>query len=185
MGRKSSIMRQDPEIRDAINDRMDGGDTLDEIIAWLRQNGITEVSRTALWRWGKQLDRIMAKARRSRMIAEVMTRRLKNAPESRLVQANVESMHGVLMQLIDAAENEDDVTISSQDALNLSRAIAALAQAEKNNADKVIKVEEYIKEETPGGEGEGNGGLEIVFVEAKKPEKTDAATETGEDEKPE
>jgi hypothetical protein len=162
MGRKSSIMRQPVEVRDEINERMDEGATLDEVIAWLRENGITNVSRTALWRYAQQLDRIMAKARRSRMLAEVMVRSLKRMPESRLVQANVEAMHGVLMQLIDAAENDEKVTIDSKDALNLSRSIAALAQAEKANADKVIQVEKYVNED-PQSE-DGPGVIEITLV---------------------
>ncbi|MDR2745677.1 MAG: DUF3486 family protein [Desulfovibrio sp.] len=166
MGRKSSILLQPVEVRDEINERMDGGATLDEVIAWLRGNGIKDVSRTALWRYAQQLDRIMAKARRSRMLAEVMVRSLKKMPENRLVQANVEAMHGVLMQLIDAAENDEKVTIDSKDALNLSRSIAALAQAEKANADKVIQVEKYVSE-APLSE-EGPGVIEINLVRPEK-----------------
>lgn len=179
MPRKSSVQRQAPEVRDEINDRMDGGQTLDEIMVWLRENGVTEISRTALWRWGKQLDRIMAKARRSRMLAEVMVRSVKKTSENRLVQANIQSMHGVLMQLVDAAENEESVTIDSKDALNLSRSIAALALAEKSNAQKMIMVEEHIKEEPAQAEGGTGGVIEIAFVEpkpekAKKPRKAKA-----------
>ena len=181
MGRKSSVLRQPLEVRDGINDRMDDGQTLDEVLTWLRENGVEDISRTALWRWGKQLDRIMAKNRRARMIAEVLTRRIKHSPENRLVQANVESMHGVLMQLIDAAEmNAEDgkVTLTTKEALELSRSIAFLAQAEKINVDRVVKIEDHTaKEEAPDQGGAPSGVIEIAFVEpkqakAKKPRKS-------------
>lgn len=164
MARKSSIMRQPVDIRDELNERMDGGATLDELVSWMRSIGITDVSRSALHRWAQQVDRIAAKAKRTRIVAEVLTRRLKHMPESRVLQANVEAMHGVLMQLIDAAENEDKVVINSKDALNLARSISALAQAEKAGAEKVIKVEEYKEETSPDGVG-GVGTIEVVFVE--------------------
>lgn len=178
MGRKSSILRHSVDVRDEINERMDSGETLDELVVWLRSIGITNISRSALHRWSKQLDRIMAKARRARVVAEVVTRRLKDMPESRLLQANVESMHGVLMQLIDAAENDEGVTIDSKNALELSRAIGALAQAEKAGAEKVIKVEEYKEEAAPEGAG-GVGIIEIAFVEPEpKPKKAAKAAKT-------
>ena len=164
MGRKSSVMRQPPEIREEINERMDNGQTLDEVIAWLRENGVAGVSRTALWRHAKNIDRIMAKVRQSRMLAEVVTRRLKDAPEGRHVMVNVQLLHGVLTKLIDAAANEEKVTIGAKEAQMLGRTIESLAKAEKLYADKTIRVEEYQENVKPAAEGAGKG-LEVHFID--------------------
>ena len=62
MGRKSSITRLEPEIRDFIGKLRDQGRTLDEIMKELRKLDLDEYpSRSALGRHTKQLDAIAAK----------------------------------------------------------------------------------------------------------------------------
>ncbi|HVJ53465.1 MAG TPA: DUF3486 family protein [Aliidongia sp.] len=145
MPRASTIDKLAPELRQAIADLRDQGVTIDEILAKLRELG-ADVSRSALGRHVKDLDQIADKLRRSREVADVLVRRLGDAPESKQARVNIELMHAVIMDLF-VGDDGTPVQLDPESVMLLSRSIASLASASKTDADLVIKVRREIAAE--------------------------------------
>ena len=66
MVRASSIRRLDPRIVSEINGLFERGRTLNEILAKLRELGVSDVSRSALGRYKQSYDEVIASVRESR-----------------------------------------------------------------------------------------------------------------------
>lgn len=147
MSRPSSIDRMPPEVRDWIGRLRDQGRTIDEILAHLRQLDTQALpSRSSLGRHLQKAEAINAKVRRSRVVAEVMTRNLDDAGEARVARANIEIMHSVVMDLLTAAENDDDVTLEPRDVLALSKSLDHLGKATKDDFQVNVAREKRAEE---------------------------------------
>lgn len=72
--RASSIRRLDPRIVSEINGLFERGRTLNEILAKLRELGVSDVSRSALGRYKQSYDEVIASVRESRQVAEVLVK---------------------------------------------------------------------------------------------------------------
>lgn len=154
--RPSSIDRLDPEIREAIGRLREGGRTLDEILAHLRALEVS-VSRSALGRHVRGLEKAGERLRRTRAIAEALVPRLGDGGENRVARLNIELMHGaingIVMRAAEAEEAEGGgagedgedrpaPTMEAKEAMELSKGLLALAQAQKIDAEFLAKVEE-------------------------------------------
>ncbi|HRQ82725.1 MAG TPA: DUF3486 family protein, partial [Azospirillaceae bacterium] len=62
-------------------------------------------SKSSLGRYVKGLDAIAEKLQRSRAVAEALVAKLGDEPESRTARLNIELMHGVVMDIVMAAED--------------------------------------------------------------------------------
>jgi DNA-binding transcriptional MerR regulator len=146
--RPSSIDRLDPEIKELIGQlRIDKGWTIDEIRKQLEKLLAEEhlPSRSALGRHVKSLEEIGAQLRHSREVAQALVQQVGDAPEDRVADLNIELMHGMILRLVTATQDEGDgrpITFGPEDTMFLTRALQALAGARKTNADMVLKVRE-------------------------------------------
>jgi len=145
MARPSSIDRLPGELRQLIGELRDSGVTIDEILAKLNELG-AEVSRSALGRHVKGLDELGERLRRSRNVADVLAKRLGDAPESKQARVNIELMHSVIMDLF-IGEDGQPVTLDAESVMLLSRSIQALASAAKSDTDQVLKIRREIAAE--------------------------------------
>lgn len=145
--RASTVGKLPAEIRELIGRLRNGGSTIDEILAKLRELQVESVSRSALGRHVKQLDAIGEEIRRSRTIAEAMVQRFGDAPESKTARLNIELMHGLLMKLMVGEEGESK-TLDPQEAYFAATALQRLAMADKSTVDREVKVREKLKAET-------------------------------------
>lgn len=154
MPRQSTVRRLDPEIREKIGALLDQGHTLDEIKAALDELGAS-VSRSALGRYKKRLDKVGEKLRQTREVANALVAKFGSAPESKSLRLNVELVHGLLTELaVNASEEEEGeetkgkgITLSAQDAMWLSKALDHLARASKADADLITKIREQTRRE--------------------------------------
>ncbi|MCE2563760.1 phage protein Gp27 family protein [Komagataeibacter sp. FNDCF1] len=151
MARPSSIEREDEEIREEIAKARAHGMTIDEILALLREGYGKDFSRSAMGRHCQKLDKLGAKARQSRMVAEALARQMGDANVSRHMRANVEMLHGVMLNLFLAAESPDGTASKKgAEALNgdpeglmfLAKTLDHLAKASKTDTEFVAKIEE-------------------------------------------
>jgi hypothetical protein len=138
MGRRSSIARLPPEIREAIGRLRNGGRTIEEILAKLRELN-AEVSRSALGRHVKQLDAIAADINRQRVLAEAIIARFGDQPDDRSARLNVELLHALLTKLM-ITEDGDTVSLTPQDAKFIAEAIQRSAAGQKLDADRILKI---------------------------------------------
>jgi hypothetical protein len=145
MSRPSSIDKLEAPIRAEINRlRVDKGFTLDQILGHLKAMDVS-VSRSALGRHVQKIEEVGARIRQTRAVAAGVAQALRDKDEGEIAQVNIELLHGVVMTLATATDDDgQDVPISPQQAMALSKAMDHLARAEKTNADRILKVRNEI-----------------------------------------
>jgi hypothetical protein len=157
MARASTIDKLPEEIRLEIGRLKQNGRSIDEIIAHLRQlDGIAPVSRSALGRHLKGMEKIGERLRRSRQLTEAVARELGGAPESQSARVAIELLHTVVLDLFTNAEEGEEVNADGLAALAgnpegvmmLAKALDHLGRASKTNI------------EARGRSGEDRGGEE-------------------------
>ena len=148
MPRTSKIRRLPPELREQLHSMLDAGVPLEDITAHLKSMG-ADVSRSGLGRYKQQVDKVSARMRESRQMAEVLMDRMgadaaTGKGGAALIQMLTTLTTDYMVRRIDAPDAEMDV-----DALRaLSRAIKDRAQAARATQDYDIKLREQIKLET-------------------------------------
>lgn len=157
MTARSTIAKLPAEIRDCIARLRDDGCTVDQILAKLDELDV-DVSRSALGRHTKRLDQVARKIREKREIATALVAKFGDEPDNRLAAANIELMHGLLMDLLTAEPDEDDeevvegdpgrrVILDPEQAMFLAKSLQSLASAAKSDQERTIKQREVIKKE--------------------------------------
>lgn len=150
MSRPSSIDALPEEIKAEIGRLRLQGCTIDQIVAHLRaMHGVTSVSRSAMGRHVKGLERVAEQIRRSREVATALVQQLGDAPESETARLNIEIMHSAIldlkMRVADGEEVDGDgaaaLAGNPEGIMMLSKAIDHLAKAQKANADFAEKIE--------------------------------------------
>ena len=149
----SSIDRLEEEIRSEITRLRMQGCTIDQIVAHLRtMHGVTSVSRSAVGRHIKRLDKATERIRQSRQDAEALKATFGDAPESTIARVNIEMMHSLLFGLVSGGDDEDGTEALKALASNpqgiafISKAMKDLAAASKVNEDFLAQVEKRIRE---------------------------------------
>lgn len=153
--RPSTIDVLPPEIQSEIGRLRLQGCTIDQIVAHLRaMHGVTTVSRTAMGRHLKGLEKVTEQIRRSREIAVALATQFGDAPGSQVAQVNIELLHSTLLNLQLKADEDGEIDAGGLAALAgnpegislLARAIKDLAAASKTNADFIEKVEKRAED---------------------------------------
>lgn len=150
MTRPSSIDPLPDEIKSEIGRLRLQGCTIDAILAHLRtMHGVTTVSRSAMGRHVKGLERVAEQIRRSREVATALVQQLGDAPESETARLNIEIMHSAILDLKMRSADGEEVDGEGAAALAgnpegimmLSKAIDHLSKAAKTNADFAAQIE--------------------------------------------
>lgn len=147
MPRTSKIRRLPPELREQLHNMLDAGVPLEDITAHLKSMG-ADVSRSGLGRYKQQVDKVSARMRESRQMAEVLMDRMgadaaTGKGGAALIQMLTTLTTDYMVRRIDAPDAEMDV-----DALRaLSRAIKDRAQAARATQDYDIKLREAARAE--------------------------------------
>ncbi|KDE20669.1 hypothetical protein AZ09_04280 [Acetobacter aceti 1023] len=155
MARPSSIDQLEPEIRDEIGRLRGNGHTLDEILAALRELDVTHISRSALGRHVQSMEKIGAKLRHSRNIAEALVRQLGGEPASRSAQLNIELLHSAVLDLFLAAQNAEEggpdgrgiaaLNGNPEGIMMLAKALDHLTKSAKSDIENQKAIEERVE----------------------------------------
>lgn len=148
MTRTSKIRRLPPELREQLHSMLDAGVPLEEITAHLTSLG-ADVSRSGLGRYKQQVDKVVARMRESRQMAEVLMDRMgadaaTGKGGAALIQMLTTLTTDYMVRRIDNPDTEMEV----DDLRALSRAIKERAQAARATQDYDVKLREQIKLET-------------------------------------
>ncbi|WP_341534970.1 DUF3486 family protein [Acetobacter suratthaniensis] len=139
--------RQPEEIRDEIARLRAHGHSIDEILAALRELDVTDISRSALGRHLHRSEKLAAQLVRSRTMAEALARRTGDGGASQFARANIELLHGIILDLHMAAEEGDDKswlkTLQGNPAgiMALAKALDHLTHASKTDAEFIKEIE--------------------------------------------
>ena len=155
MGRKSSIRRQPSDVREAIGQWHRDGRTLDEIVAALEETFQVKLSRSALHRHVKGLDRTLARIDRSRAVAEAAVARFGKEPDNRVARKNIEVAHALISEIMELTDEEEqpeagkdkDRVSTPMGAMLLSKAIEHLTKAGRHDAELVAKIRAEARKE--------------------------------------
>lgn len=185
MSRPSTIDQLPEEIRAEIGRLRTQGVTLDGILAHLRMlHGATHVSRSALGRHVKSMERLGERVRRSRQVAEALVKELGDAPEGEAARLNIELMHGAVMDLFMRSAEGEDVAEGGKDALAgdpqgvmmLAKALDHLTHASRSN---VAFIEAAEKRATERAKRDAAKAVEVVAREKGLSADTLAAIKAG------
>lgn len=132
--RPSSIDRQPEPIREAIGSLRSAGFTIDQIRAVLDEEHGVDVSRSALGRHIKKLDRLRERLAESRQISEALVARMGDATENKQLRLLVELIGA---SMFDALSSSDEAQLDAESQMFLARATKDLSTALRNDADYV------------------------------------------------
>lgn len=147
MPRQSTIRRLTQAQKDAIHRMLDSGATLDEILAELESMG-ADVSRSSLGRYKQQVDKVAARLRESREMADAIVSRMgpdaTEGEQGRFLVQMLTTITGdyLLRQMEDDAEG-----LGSDEIKNLARALRDTATASRLSQDYELKIREEARKE--------------------------------------
>lgn len=145
MARPSKIDRLPAEVREQIGRLREGGCTIDQILAKLRELD-ADVGRTGLGEYIKKFDRIRDRIHNSRAAAETIMARLETADDDRVARLNIAALHAGVMELM-GGEDGEPVTLDPKSAKLLSETMRNLASAAKSDQDRIITLKRHLAEQ--------------------------------------
>lgn len=164
----SSIRRLSPELRRAIEEQLADGHSLDEITAHVRALG-GNASRSAIWRYKKGFEAVLARAERNRQITEVLVRSRAGTEEKEMIQGGVEVLQGLILAAVEGLD-EAGKKVSPENAMKLAIALEKTARAAKTGAEleklRALNAREIVDADaTPASERQR---IEVTFMEPAK-----------------
>jgi len=141
MAPRSSI-EQDPRIKEAADEAIRSGATVDQILEALQGIG-ADVSRSAVGRYTFKVRSTMAKLREAREVAKVWADKFGSEPDGDVGQLVGQVLHAVAFaqasHMADAEPGQEDGP-GPREVMFLAGALKDLASAGKINADRILKV---------------------------------------------
>jgi len=127
MGRRSSIEVNLPdEVIIEVNEKLEEGFTLDQVLGWLAELGHgDDVSRSALGRYKMKHDDLSGELKRSRLVAEALAREKGDEDDGQIGRIGIEMLHAITMKMTAA-------TMSGRMPDFSPREIAYLAKSQKD-----------------------------------------------------
>ena len=163
MGGVSKLERQPSELREKIHAMFEERRTIDEVYAYLAGQGV-ETSRSGVDRFRRQWLKAAEAARDLERVAEIVVRDLAETPEHKTTRHMAELVKSgllrALVSLEDRLEDEPEKTLVA--FTEASRAVAALARADKDNVETVIKTAAFTGERARDA---GRGDTDTIQVE--------------------
>jgi hypothetical protein len=143
MPRRSSIEQLEPRIREAVDQAVRGGATIDEIVARIGALG-GDVSRSAAGRYVRRARLQLERYREAQEVARMWVGRLEEEPQGDVGRLLSEMLRTVAFRtLADMDDDGGDAADASQIML-LARAIKDLASADKTAADRELRIRKEI-----------------------------------------
>lgn len=145
MGRHSSVDQKLTKTKKRkLQQRREEGCTLDQIMTKekLEDHG---VSRSALGRYMKKTERIAAKMRQQRAMAEVIVSSQRTDLDSKSARLNVQLVHSVITDIMAALKTGE--TLKPAEAAAIAKALDSLARVERQDLDLVERLKAQAKAE--------------------------------------
>lgn len=151
MGRKSTLRRLPPEIREEINRILSEGRlTLDELLEHLRSLGVEGISRSALGRQKQKIDKVAAKLRQSREIVDALVEKTgPSTAEGKQGRLLVQILRKLVYDHLEKnLLSEEDDGPDNEGFFFLAKAIKEMSQAARLEQDFETKIRDRVQKET-------------------------------------
>lgn len=142
MAPRSTILKLPTSVREYIASVREKGHTLSEITEALQEEFGVDVSRSALGRYTKQMERVTKQLQNSRHMAQAIAKHFGDKPTSEVARANIELLHSIIMDVM-VAGGEDGAEapkFESGDAMKIAIALEKLTKAHKTDTDRDMQV---------------------------------------------
>lgn len=142
MPRQGKVRRLPESLREQLHSMLDAGHTLDEISAHLKALG-ADVSRTGIWRYKQQVDKVAARLRESRQMAEAIMERMgAEAATGKSGDALIQMLTTLTSDYMIRRLDDPEAEIEISEIRSLARAVRERAQAARATQDYLEKVRE-------------------------------------------
>lgn len=152
MARPSTVKRLPAPVRDAIHRLIDGGQTIDEIVAHLDTLG-HDVSRSAMGRYKQRYERIGARVREAQAAAEAIAKQVGSKPDEDISLGLLQLAQVVAFRLAERRADDDEAD-DMEELMQLCRSIKDLTAARKGNVDIEKAIRQRVAEEAAAAAGE-------------------------------
>lgn len=147
MPRQGKVRRLPEVLRAQLHTMLDAGHTLDEISAHLKALG-ADVSRTGIWRYKQQVDKVAARLRESRAMADAIMERMgAEAATGRSGDALIQMLTTLTSDYMLRRLDNPDAELEIDELRSLARAVKERAQAARATQDYMVKVREDARQE--------------------------------------
>ena len=143
MGRKSTIKMLPRAVQAEISNLHRAGYTNQQITQHLRELGGNTVSKSAVQRWAKDLNRVGKRLNETRQVAEGLVANLGEDGEGKLPRLNIEMLHEVLLRMLVGKEGKP-VEFDPKEAMMLANMLQNLARASKADAETHARIRQTV-----------------------------------------
>lgn len=162
----STIKRLPPEIRQAINEQLAQGYTLDEVTAYVREMGVN-VSRSAIGRYNAHRVKLLEEVRRSEDIMDILVNSRASRSEQEIISKNISLLHTVLELATTSIMREKD-SADPKETMMLAIAAEKLVKAAKEGIELQALRDKAAKDVVDTTAQSVAPTLEVTFVQATK-----------------
>ena len=155
---RSSIKRLPPKLREAVDQAIADGATIDEITARIRAGG-EDCSRSAVGRYAKNLRELIRKQQENDRAIEAWTQALGKRPEGGAGPILIETLQTMVLATMSAMSAREEPA-SLQELDRLSHILKRIEATEKLREDRERAAEKAKAEKAKSaGRAKGQGGL--------------------------
>ncbi len=134
MGRRSSVERLPPALRDAVDAAIEGGATIEEIVACIHERG-GNCSRSAVGRYAKRMRELIREQREVDRCADLWIRVLGERAQGRTGLIAIEAVRTLALKSVgDLRERETPV--ATEEVARLALALRRIESADKLRAER-------------------------------------------------
>lgn len=147
MGRKSSIVKLDPQIREAVDGAVrEGRATIEEIVLLIRSMG-GEASKSAVGRYVKSASEQLASYRKMQEVAKVWIGKINDEPDGDVGRLAGETLKMLAVQVGQSMSQAEIEEVKPMDLMLLGKTLDHVAKAGKADLDKVLKIRKEFAQE--------------------------------------
>lgn len=144
MGRKSSITRLPPEVKEAVDRAIrEGRASAAEIVALVDQLG-ERVSESAVTRYARSARAKMEDYLDAQQIASVWIKKAEEDPSGDVARLNHQLLSTAAFKVLSEIEKED---LDPQKLMLLGKALDHLAKAERNSLERELRIRKEVAEQ--------------------------------------
>ena len=155
---RSSIKRLPPELREAVDQAIADGATIDEITARIRAEG-EDCSRSAVGRYAKNMRNLIRQQQETDRTIKAWAQALGERPEGDVGHILIETLQSMVLDTMADLRGRDE-PVPTQELARLSHILKRIEATEKLRKDRERAAEKAKAEkDKPAGRAKGQGGL--------------------------
>ena len=140
MGRKSSITKLPPDIREWVEQLIRNGRTIDDIVAHLKtMDADLPVSRSSVGRFKQNYEASLARYRDAQAVAGQWVTVFRESPESDVGALIAEMLKTLAFQTMSSMGEDEKTPVDPQSLMFLGKAIRDVISATSINEDRIAK----------------------------------------------